>query len=100
MERDAAGIAGVVTVRVTVPPGFADVEEREQPTPRAVGAEQLSVTALVKPPTLAMATLKVATPPAETIAVEGDGVMEKPGVELTQDGNAKEPIRVAHPVPV
>ena len=69
----------VVTVRLTLLPGVVDAEAREQFTPWVVGAVQLSVTALVKPPTPAIARLKEATPPAETFALEGDGVTVKSG---------------------
>jgi len=73
----AAEGAVVVTVRLTLVPGVADVEAREQFTPWAVGAEQLSVTTPLKPATPATARLKGATPPGETVAVDGDGVTVK-----------------------
>ncbi len=70
----------VVTVRLTLLPGVVDAEAREQLTPWVVGAVQLSVTGLLKPPTPAIARLKEATPPAETFAEGGVGVTVKSGV--------------------
>jgi hypothetical protein len=49
--------AVVVTVRLTLVPGFADVEAREQFTPWVVGAVQASVTGLLNPPNPAIARL-------------------------------------------
>lgn len=81
-EVSAAEGPAVVTVRLTLLPGVAEVEAREQFTPWVVGAVQLSVTALVKPPCAPIARLKPAVPPAETFALEGDGVTVKSGGTL------------------
>jgi hypothetical protein len=70
----------VVTIRVVLPPGLTEVDESEQFTPWPVGAEQLSVTGLLNPPTLPMATLKVAVPPGKRGALAGgDTATEKSG---------------------
>ena len=69
-------------MRVTPVPGFADMEASLQLTPCAVGAEQLSVTGLLKPPVPLTATVKVATPPGATDAVDGDGVTAKSDTTL------------------
>jgi hypothetical protein len=69
----------VVTVRLTLVPGIADVDAKEQFMPWAAGGVQLSMTAVLKPPTPAMLRLKAAVPPAETVLVSGDGVTVKSG---------------------
>ena len=51
----AAEGAVVVTARLTLVPGVADVEAREQFTSWAEGAVQASVTGLLKPPNPAIA---------------------------------------------
>jgi hypothetical protein len=65
-----------------------------------VGAEQLRVTELLKPPRAATARLKTAVPPAETEAVEGVGVSLKSGAAGAQDGKLKEAILVDQMLPV
>ncbi len=110
-EVSAAEGPVVVTVRLTLVPGIADVDAREQFTPWVVGAEQLSVTGPLKPPSPAIARLKAATPPTETVLLSGVGVTVKSGgrkdaptvwllvIVSVQDGDVPEQAPVQPPKP-
>lgn len=64
--RAAVG-AVVVTVRIELLPGAADVGLNEQAIPTPVGVVQVRETGLLKPPTAAIEKVKLAGLPADTV---------------------------------